>query len=199
MICHFKKEIWKDIPGYEGLYQASNLGNIKSLDRYKQNYSKKQKIYGKILKQQKDLDGYYKIALCKNGKYYQTNVHRIIAMTFIPNPNNLPQVNHIIAISDGGTNCVDNLYWGTQKQNMQDKKRDGHLKIRNMKNENNPNSKIVLQLDLKGNVINKYNCIMEATRKTKINNADIGQCCKGKLKTAGGYKWKYEDEVINIK
>lgn len=188
MICHFKNEIWKDIPGFEGLYQASNIGRIKSLNRYKQNHSKKEIINEKILKQHKDLDGYYKIALCKNGKYYQTNVHRLIALTFIPNPLNLPQVNHIIAISDGGTNNANNLYWGTQKQNMEDRKKDGHFNLRNMKKEKNPNAKAVLQIDLQDNIINNYNCIMEATRITKINNGDIGQCCKGNLKTAGGFK-----------
>lgn len=199
MKCLFEKEIWKDIPGFEGLYQASNLGRIKSLNRYKKNHKKNQKVIGKVLKQHKDLDGYYKISLCKNGKYYQTNVHRLIAITFIPNINNLPQVNHKIAISDGGNNNANNLYWGTQKQNMNDKKRDGHSKRIVGEKGKNPNAKAVIQLDLQGNIINVYACILEATKKTKIHNGDIGQCCKGKLKTAGGYKWKYYNEVNNIK
>lgn len=186
------QEEWKDIPNYEGLYQASNLGRIKSLKRYKNNHGKKQIVNERIMKQQKDLDGYYRVSLCKNGKYYQTKTHRIIAMTFIPNLNNYSQVNHIKAISDGGNNNVNNLYWGTQKQNMEDKKRDGHTKYFNAKGYKNPSAKCVIQYSLNGEMIKRYKYIKEASNKTGINNGDIGQCCKGKLKTAGGYKWEYE-------
>ena len=98
-------EIWKDIPNYEGLYQVSNLGNIKSLFRYK-----------KILKPIKNTLGYLKVSLYKNKKIKVFSIHRLVAETFIPNPNNLPEINH----KDGnkGNNNVENLEWCTRQQNI---------------------------------------------------------------------------------
>ena len=84
------KEIWKDIKGYEGLYQISNYGEVKSLEK-KAGFSTRKE---KILKQHLDKDGYVKVYLCKNNKVKFLSVHRLIAEAFIPNPNNFPQINH---------------------------------------------------------------------------------------------------------
>ena len=108
-------EVWKDIEGYEGLYQVSNFGNIKSLPKVRHNgrgtYIQKEKI----LKPSNTSTGYKKIELCKDGKRKGFKVHRLVAIAFIPNPDNKPEVNHI----DGNkiNNNIDNLEWVTSSEN----------------------------------------------------------------------------------
>lgn len=123
------KEIWKDIPNYEGLYQASNFGKIKSLDRIRKQFNHKGiatiKYKGKILKQQiKKNTGYYAVALYDNNKKVKLKlVHRLIATTFLENKNNFPVVNH----KDGNkkNNNVENLEWCTQSHNVKESYRLG--------------------------------------------------------------------------
>lgn len=111
------KEIWKDIKGYEGHYQVSNIGRVKSLDRiiYTKYYYRGRKQKGEILKLQKDKDGYVVCPLKKEGKSYILKVHRMVAKAFIDNPNNYSCVDHINGIRDD--NRVENLRWCTNKQN----------------------------------------------------------------------------------
>lgn len=113
-----EKEIWKDIKGYEGLYQVSNLGRIKSLQRYRISKSgTNQNVNEKILKQScGKTNKYLNVTLAKNKKNKTFQIHRLAALNFIPNPNNYPQVNH----KDGNkqNNCVDNLEWCTCKENI---------------------------------------------------------------------------------
>lgn len=115
-----EEEIWKDIKNYEGYYQVSNLGRIRSIDRYiKQynGYNYSTRIYkGKILKKEIGTRGYYKVVLQKRRKAKTYNVHRLVAETFIPNPKNLPQVNH--KDENKLNNIVDNLEWCTSKYNI---------------------------------------------------------------------------------
>ena len=111
------QEVWKDIPNFKNLYQASSLGNIKSLERYvnsgiKNNVKVRRKE--QILKQY-NKNGYLQVSLSKNHKRYYFNVHKLVALTFISNPNNLPQINH--KDENPLNNCVDNLEWCTAKYN----------------------------------------------------------------------------------
>jgi hypothetical protein len=114
------EEVWKDIEGYEGLYQVSNLGKVKSIDRYIKQYNGYNysiRIYrGKILKSNIGNRGYLKVVLHKQRKAKTYNVHRLVAETFILNPNNYSQVNH--KDENKLNNCVDNLEWCTSKYNI---------------------------------------------------------------------------------
>lgn len=119
------EEIWKDIEGYEGRYRISNKGRVLSLNRYKQNHTKKQYVEEKIISNYiNKKNGYVYVYLCKDGKYKNCRIHRLVAETFIPNPNGFPQVNHIDG--DKTNNVVSNLEWCTASYNIKDlHKRNG--------------------------------------------------------------------------
>ena len=111
------QEVWRDIPKYEGLYQVSNCGQIRSLDRvvrggYAGSYVRK----GALKKQSADEEGYLNVCLYKDGKPNMFRVHRLVAEAFIPNPENKPEVNHKDSRTDN--NCADNLEWCTRSENM---------------------------------------------------------------------------------
>lgn len=182
------KEIWKDIKGYEGLYQVSNLGRIKSLERtikHKTCYGGIYHVKGKILKPKIEKDGYYRIGLRKNKikKFYR--ISRLVGETFIPNPNNYPIINH--KDENKLNNSADNLEWCTQKYNVN--YGDGINKRKNKV------SVKINQYDLDGNYIKTWNSIKDAVRYYN-DNTQICQCCKGKRNTSCGYKWEYADNDL---
>ena len=121
-------EIWKDIKGYEGLYQVSSLGRVKRT--YK---NKKERILKIYLRK----DGYFQIQLSNQSKFKQFLIHRLIAHAFIPNPDNKPFINHINGVRND--NRIENLEWCTNKENIHHAIKNGS---RNDKGENNPNSKL---------------------------------------------------------
>lgn len=177
------EEIWKDIKNYEGFYQVSNLGNVRSLDRYV-NYKKigKQYIKGKNLKPN-NVSGYYQVLLMNNGKKAYKKVHRLVAETFIPNPDNKPQVNHI----DGNklNNNVENLEWNTVSENIL----HSFYVLKN-------HIKKVYRYTKSGEYIDCYPTIKEAGEKLNVRVEDISKCCHHKRKSAGGYMWSFEKEEI---
>lgn len=167
------KEVFKDIKDYEGIYQISNFGRIKSLHNYRKNNILKPKIK----------KGYYQIGLRKNNKRKWYSVHRLVAQTFLPNENNLPQVNH--KDENKLNNNVNNLEWCSASYN--------NCYGTRIKRVQEKTSKKVLQYDLKGNFIKEYNSLREATEKNNIKSiSNISLCCNGKYKQAGGYIWKYK-------
>ena len=179
-------EIWKDIEGYEGLYQVSNYGRVRSLDRYvKQNHNTKQLKKGKIIKQQKGHKGYLILSLCKDKKRKTFKVHRLVAQAFIPNLENKPQVNHING--DKTDNRIENLEWATNGENG----------LHAYKNGLRPNVKSVICI----NTGEKYYSTREAGRKTNTDHSDISKCCQGKIKYAGRdnegnrLEWQYAKGV----
>lgn len=187
------KEIWKDIEDYEGLYQVSNTGKVRSLDRID---DIGRKIKGRILADRFDKKGYLSVALNKNAKTKYKKVHRLVAEAFIPNLKKLPQINHKNEIKTD--NNVGNLEWCSNKYNANyGTKVDRMLKTRGqerkIKRPDNRRKKVI-QYDLNGNFIKIWNSATEVKQELKIHNGDIGKCCKGKHKTAGGYKWKYADD-----
>ena len=171
---------WKDIEGYEGLYQVSTDGNVKSLRKH----NHKNPI---ILKPKLTWDGYYDITLYYDGKPKSIRVHRIVAETFIPNKENKPQVNHI----DGNklNNCVTNLEWVTNIENHVHAIRIGLEKVFG---DENPNSKAVIQMDKNGNYIREYSCIKYASDLTGVSQNHISSVCTGKRKSAGGFIWAHK-------
>ena len=191
------KEIWRDIKGYEGEYQVSNYGNIRSVDKYVncgiRNNNKVIKK-GKIRKLGKT-NGYLTVSLC-NGKSQKSKlVHRLVAEAFIDNPNNYKYINH--KDENKENNFVDNLEWCSSLYNNTYGTRLDRISKSLI---NNPKiSKKVNQYDSNGNFIKQWESTMEIQRQLGINNTHISACCLNKknYKSAGGFIWKYVESDIN--
>lgn len=176
-------EIWKDIKDYETLYQISNKGKIKSLQRYVVSKSgSKQLIKEKIRKTTTTTAGYEYIVLSKNGNHKTVLVHRLVAETFLDNPNNLECVNH--KDENKHNNCVDNLEWCDYTYNNTYK--NIHLR-RNLDNI----TRKVIQYDLDMNEIKRWNSIKEAANYFKAASSNIIKCCIGERNHTVGFKWRY--------
>lgn len=187
----------RNIKGYEGLYQISRNGVIRSLDKYLPMPNGGEKLVKeKILKPYKNREGYLRVALSKNGKVKHYLIHRLVAEAFIDNPNNLPHIDHIN--TDRTDNRVENLRWCTHKENMNNS--ITKTKISNFmigkKGIKHPSSKIVLQLSKDGELIKKWDCIRDVYRHLNISVGHIAEVCRGKRKTAGGYIWRYVDKKM---
>lgn len=183
-------EEWRDIEGYEGRYQVSNYGRIKSFIVDKGNRIK-------ILRFVSDKDGYNKISLYNKGKSYPIFVHRLEAQTFLLNPNNYPVVNHINGIKSD--NRINNLEWCTIQYNTKESYRMGLQKPPHLGkfSGEHPSSKSIYQIDKKTDeIIKKWGSAAEAKRELNFKSStSITECCrKGRNKTAYGYKWRYADE-----
>ena len=175
-------ETWKAIAGYEGLYEVSDLGRVKSLK------------YGKerILKPGGDTHGYLQVILCKDGHVKKFKVHRLVAGAFIQNPNNLETVNHKDEVKTN--NVASNLEWMSRADNNNYGTRNKRIGEAISKvNINNPMlSKKVQMFDKKtGELLATFPSINEAARVTGIKSASISHCCTKISKSAGGYIWRY--------
>ena len=164
------EEIWRDIDGYEGLSQISNKGRVKSLKWGKE----------RILKPLINSSGYLKVGLCKNGRVDQLQLHRLVAESFIANPENKPQVNH--KDENKLNNCVNNLEWSTAKENSNYGSRNERL------------SRKILQYSKSGEFIKEWPGALEVERELNINHSNIAACCKCKRNFAGGFVWRYKEK-----
>ena len=198
-----KNEEWRHIKHYNE-YLISNYGRIKHLTSYR--LSGRYYINGKFHKLEilkvfqtgKDTwrkNGYATVRMYNNTtkKYKNIQIHRLVAETFIPNPENKPQVNH--KYGNKMDNRITELEWATQSENMLHAYKNG-LNKKN-KREKNHLSRRILQYDLQGNFIKEWYCIESACDEVKGHHSNIIKNCKNQIKSAYGYKWKYKEEIEN--
>lgn len=179
-------EIFVPIKGYEGLYEVSNLGRVKSLAKFRgTNYSCP--IGEKIMKGKPNTNGYLQVGLSKNSLKKQPFVHRLVAQHFIENPNNLPEVNH----KNGHCTCNEywNLEWCTRKENEEHAWKTG---LKQMRGDKHPLSRRVLQIDMQGNVIKEWENGHQVMLTLGYANGHISKCCRGLMKAAYGFRWQYK-------
>ena len=166
------EEIWKDIPGYEGLYQVSNMGRVKSLKFGKE----------KILKGVNNTDGYLMVCLYENNKSKQYTIHKLVTMAFMGEciSEIYCDINHID--EDKSNNRLSNLQYCTHNYNMNYGTR--------IEKYTNP----VIGINKTNGYICKYPSAMEVQRSLGVAQQNVTACCKGKLKSAGGYVWYYKED-----
>ena len=185
-----ENEIWKDIPDYEGYYQARNLGRIRSLDReVAYNDGRVRILKGKVMKPVMDRGGYLRIHISKEGKTRTFLVHRLVWMAFNGEIQEDFEVNHID--EDKTNNKLENLNLMTHTQNMNFGTRNERIAKAHI---NNPSkSKPVIAFDTDGNLAFEFPSTMEAERNG-FNQGDLVSCCRGERRTHRGYRWRYKEE-----
>lgn len=172
-------EEWKDIKDYEGKFQVSSYGNIRNINYYGTGIIK-------IVNQRPNENGYMVVSLSKNKKTKLCYVHRLVAETFLPNPENKPEVNHID--EDKTNNRVENLEWKTHRGNCNHGTRNERIFE---KTTNGKCSKKVLQFSKSGEFIREWPSVMECSRNG-YDFRNVSACCLGKRKTAYGFRWEYK-------
>ena len=174
-------EVWKSVPGYEGFYEVSSLGMVRSLPhpirKRRGNFIVTEMYEGKILKQYANHKGYLMVRMYKNGLSHDFPVHHLVLLSFVPNPENLPQVNH--KDEDKKNNRVENLEWCTNDYNRV----YGSGRLRS--------TKPIFQFSRTMELIRKYESTISASRETGITASNINACLKNRRPTAGGFVWQY--------
>ena len=182
-----ENEIWKDIPDYEGYYQVSNMGRVRSVDREVRHSSGGMRILKeKVLKPVMNRDGYLKVGLWKDGKMKKFTIHRLVYSAFCGEIPNELQVNHID--EDKTNNKLENLNLMTPKQNSN----WGTRNERFAKTQSKP----VVALDEDGNVVFEFSSVREAGRNG-FNSGNLTECCLGKRRRHRGYSWKHKENIEN--
>lgn len=175
------EELWRDIEGYEGLYQVSNLGRVKSFDT-KDKLDRIRK--GRVLKGRKDKYGYIQVGLYKQGAASKKKIHRLVAEAFISNPENKPEVNHID--EDKTNNIISNIEWVTPKENLN----HGTRNERSSRKQSIP----IIATNLNTGEYREFYGSRECARQLGLNQSNITKVLKGKQKQTGGYTFQYKEE-----
>lgn len=173
------EEIWKDIEGYEGLYQVSDFGRVKRVNT------------DRILKGYKITGDYLGVKLCKNNIKSTQKIHRLVAEAFIPNSENKPQVNHID--EDKSNNMVSNLEWMTATENNNHGTRNERAAKTISKSKSIP----IIATNIKTSEFQEFNSTNECARQLGLHTSNITAVLKGRLKQTGGYTFKYLNKGVD--
>ena len=183
-------EIWKDIEGYEGLYQVSTFGNVRSL-----NY--RNRGFVKNLTPKRNNKGYLWVELVKNKRRKCFLIHRLVAMAFIDNPEGFEFINHK---DEEPSNCdVSNLEWCSRSYNVRYsiERHPERYKRKTIKRNKCPKIRykkyLINQLSLDGKFVNRWTSFWEIGKALNYRTSSLKECCEGKRKTAYGYKWEFAD------
>lgn len=180
-----EEEIWKSVEGFEGYYEVSNMGRVKSLARIiSRKHGGPIVLDDKFINGELTIWGYRAVTLYKPEFRARRPIHRLVAKAFVPNPLGYKQVNHKNEIKTD--NRASNLEWCDARYNIN----YGTAPIRRAIKRGVP----VVQMEMNGNVIARYYGLMEASRITGVARENIGKCCRGERHMAGGFKWKYAHE-----
>jgi len=183
MVAHCLFEQWEDVQGYEGIYQVSSLGRVKSLSRTVVTNGTCRKINEKILKDNIDKHGYVYYFLYKNGKCQRVKCHRLVAKTFLDNPNGYNLINH--KDENKRNNAISNLEWCDPAYNL------------NYGNRSKKYMKPVLMIDSDSKeVIRKFDSLKQVETELHISHSKVSAVCYGKRKTAGGFCWRFADDSV---
>lgn len=184
---NFNEELFLNVIGFEGFYQASNFGRIRCLGHIRKSRNNSFAIVKERILKPELRKEYYSVTLSKNGIKYQKQVHRLVWEAFNGTIPEGMQVNHINEVKTdnrlSNLNLMtpkENINWGTGIERMSKTKTNGKL------------SKQVLQYDLNGNFIKEWPSVMEIYRKLHFHYSPVSRCCRGRNKTAYGYVWKYK-------
>lgn len=190
MNINTSEEVWKDIVGYEGYYQVSNFGRVRSLDRIiESEYRSPQLMKGKIKKVTRRDDGYEYVVLYRNNKGKNKYIHRLVAKSFVPNPENLPIINH--KDENPSNNCPSNLEWCDHQYNLT--YGDKVERVTNSEGYRERTKRIrkpIYVIDKKGNR-KRYDSLTSAANELNLEQPSISACLKGRNSTHKGYLFEY--------
>ena len=185
------KEQWKPIKGYEGFYEISSFGRVRSVQRIVTKTNNKQMtVHERILKTYIN-KGYEYVSLCKDSIYERKKVHRLVAEAFIPNPHNYPCVNHKDEIKNN--NLVTNLEWCTYEYNSNYGTHNSKLRAQSIKQK----GRSVQQYDLRGVLVNKYECTKDLER-AGFDRRQVYNCCIGKRAHFKGFVWRLDNKPFSL-